>query len=149
MKCDKYYAGYVLADVPTTERMGNGMSKLKLWVVNMCVWYDDVRMAPEESVMLQIHSCMITITKPDSWQNEWDTDRVRSDSQSGNHGVIAKIPKLNMNWGTDHTELTCSPQWEETALPVNSPKHLPAKKTLKYYCIFMIPISIINIWKCC
>ena len=52
-----------------------------------------------------------------------------------------------MNWGPDYTELTLSRQWEEEAGAAISQKHLPAKQTLKYYCVIMIPVSIIIIIK--
>jgi len=45
----------------------------------------------------------------------------------------------------DHKKDHIVPAMKEQALAARTVKNLPAKKTIKYYCVFIISISIISI----
>jgi hypothetical protein len=68
--------------------MGSKMLNTRLWAVIICIWYHDYVDGPTGDVTSETHSCMNTITKGNSWHNQWSTSVASSDKLSSNNGVV-------------------------------------------------------------
>jgi len=110
--------------------MRSKMSKLKLWVVIMCIWYHDMGMACNEGATPWNNSYMNTITKGNSCHSQWGTLDVLGDKLSGNDGVIARFWSQPSTDGPSIQNSHCHSN-EKKKLSQQTVRNLPAKKEPK------------------
>jgi len=141
----KHCSGYVSANVPTTEQYRKQDVKVEVMhcqYVRLISCYEDgpKRVRNASKPLMHEHNNL-----REAWQLSMRHSRCSWREAIKQSWCHSKNPKSNMNWGSKNQKLTLSWQWEEQALAVNSHGNLPAKKTIKYYCVLMIPISILSL----
>jgi len=115
----KLWSNHWLSLFQLLNKLGNKMSKLKLWAGSMWLWYHVMGIAHSGGVTPWNHSCIIMITLREvmalsmshlHWSRRYEIKQTMCHSH---------MSKSSTNPGSLSKKLTLLQQWEEQALAVN------------------------------